>query len=211
MFNKIFNKIKGDNPFGDINMDENQTTDEIKETEEAAEEVSEEQTSAETAETEKTESTSKTPDELEALKAENEKLNNQYIRLAADFDNFRKRQAQEREALLKYGTSECLKKMVEVLDNFDRAMKSADKIDNLDKMKENFVILNKQLTDSLTKMGLEVISAEGQMFDPNLHEAVMRTPTAEYPEETIIAELQKGYKYDDKVLRPALVNVAVSE
>ena len=212
MFKKIFNKIKGDNPFGEINMDENQTADEIKETEEVSEEVTEEQNSKEAdEETTASDSAQETPDELETLKQENEKLKNQYIRLAADFDNYRKRQAQERESLLKYGTSECLKKMVEVVDNFDRAMKSVDKIDNLEKMKENFVILNKQLLDSLTKMGLEVISAEGQAFDPNLHEAVMKTPTSEYPEETIIAELQKGYKYDDKVLRPALVNVAVSE
>ena len=209
MFNKFFNKDKG--PFGELKMDENQFAEDIKDTEEINEEQEKAEEKPEEAVSEETAGEDKPENELETLKSELEALNNKYIRLAADFDNYRKRQAQERESLLKYGTVECLKKMVEVIDNFDRAMKSIDKIDNVEKMKENFSILNKQFMDSLTKMGLEVISAEGQTFDPNLHEAVMRTPTTEHPEETIIAELQKGYKYGDKVLRPAMVNVAVSE
>ena len=211
MFKKFFNRDKG--PFGELKMDENQFAEDIKENEEIKEEQTEEQSVEEETpvENEEEKAEEKQENELETLKSEHETLKNQYVRLAADFDNYRKRQAQERESLLKYGTVECLTKMVEVIDNFDRAMKSIDKIDNVEKMKENFSILNKQFMESLTKMGLEVITAEGQTFDPNIHEAVMKTPTTEYPEETIIAELQKGYKYGDKVLRPALVNVAVSE
>ncbi len=209
MFNKFFNKDKG--PFGELKMDENQFAEDIKDTEEINEDKTEEQAEEEKTEADETVVEEKSEDELEKLKEEHEALNNKYIRLAADFDNYRKRQAQERESLLKYGTVECFTKMIEVIDNFDRAMKSVDKVDNVEKMKESFSILHKQFMDSLTKMGLEVISAEGQTFDPNIHEAVMRTPTTEYPEETIIAELQKGYKYGDKILRPALVNVAVSE
>lgn len=147
--------------------------------------------------------------ELEQLKEKYDVLNNQYIRLAADFDNFRKRQAQERESLIAFGATECLKKVIEVADNFDRAIEMVDKIDNIDKMKETFNVLNKQLTESLTKLGLEQIKCVGEKFDPNLHEAVMQTPTDEYPEETIINEMQKGYKLGDKVLRPAMVSVAV--
>lgn len=147
--------------------------------------------------------------ELEKTKAELETLNNQYIRLAADFDNYRKRQVQEREALLKYGAQECMKKIIEVVDNFDRAQQAIEKIDDIEKMKESFQVLNKQLMDSLTKLGLEQIKSVGEKFDPNLHEAVMQTQTEEYPEETIINELQKGYKLGDKVLRPAMVAVAV--
>jgi molecular chaperone GrpE len=148
-------------------------------------------------------------EEIEKLKAEKENLNNQYLRLAADFDNYRKRQAQEREALLKYGAQECMKKLIEVVDNFDRAMQSVEKIDDVEKMKETFFVLNKQLTDNLAKLGLEQIKSVGEKFDPNLHEAVMQTQTDEYPEETIIKELQKGYKMGDKVLRPSMVDVAV--
>ena len=160
-------------------------------------------------ETQKETSEIKEEDETERIKKDFEQLNNQYIRLAADFDNYRKRQIQEREALLKYGAEECMKKVIEVVDNFDRAMKTVEKIDNIDKMKETFFILNKQLNDSLTKLGLEQIKSVGEKFDPNLHEAVMQTQTDEHEEETILQELQKGYKLGDKVLRPAMVSVAV--
>ncbi|MBR1942973.1 nucleotide exchange factor GrpE [bacterium] len=177
--------------------------EEIKE-QEIKEETKEETSSEETAETAPEEKT-----EQELLQEKYDTLNNQYLRLAADFDNFRKRQAQEREALITFGAQECMKKVLEVADNFDRAIDMVEKIDNLDKMKETFHILNKQLTDSLTKLGLEQIKCVGEKFDPNLHEAVMQTPTDEYPEETIITEMQKGYKLGDKVLRPAMVSVAV--
>ncbi len=146
---------------------------------------------------------------LKKVKDDLENLNNQYVRLAADFDNYRKRQNQEREALLKYGTEEALKKLIEVLDNFERAQKAIDSVDDCSKLKETFNILQKQTEDSLKKMGLEPIETVGQKFDPNLHDAVMQTKTEEYPEETIIRELQKGYKLADKVLRAALVDVAM--
>ena len=140
-----------------------------------------------------------------------EQLNNQYIRLAADFDNYRKRQEQEREALLKYGAENTLKKMLEVLDNFERGLKAIETVEDCEKVKECYNLAYKNFTDVLTKAGLETIPAEGEIFDPNFHEAVMQTPTNEKPEHTIIAELQKGYKLGDKVLRPTLVNVATQE
>ncbi|MGN1152941.1 MAG: nucleotide exchange factor GrpE [Candidatus Gastranaerophilaceae bacterium] len=145
------------------------------------------------------------------LQEEYDKLNNQYIRLAADFDNYRKRQAQERESLLKYGAEDTLKKLIEVLDNFDRGEKAIQDIEDCEKVKESFNLVYKQLKDALGKVGLETIDCVGQEFDPNFHEAVMQTPTSEHPEHTIIAELQKGYKLGDRVLRPALVNVATAE
>lgn len=145
------------------------------------------------------------------LQEKYDQLNNQYIRLAADFDNFRKRQEQEKEALLKYGAESTLKKMLEVLDNFERGKKAIETVEECDKVKECFNLTYKNFTDVLKKAGLEEINAEGVEFDPNFHEAVMQTPTSEKPEHTIIAELQKGYKLGNKVLRPSLVNVAVSE
>ncbi len=198
------------NPF--VKKDENKgdetntMTEEIKEQEnEIVEETVEEAPVEEEVKEETTVS------ENDKLKADYENLNNQYLRLAADFDNFRKRQEQEREALLKYGKQECMKKIIEVVDNFDRAVQSVEKIDNVEKMKETFFVLNKQLIDSLTKLGLEHIECVGQKFDPNLHEAVMQTPTDEYEEDTIINELQKGYKLGDKVLRPSMVSVATKQ
>ena len=139
-----------------------------------------------------------------------ETLNNQYIRLAADFDNFRKRQEAEREGLLKYGAENTVKKLIEVIDNFDRGLKAIETVEDCEKVKECYQLAYKNFNDVLSKIGLEVIKAEGEEFDPNLHEAVMQTPTEETPENTIINELQKGYKLGDKVLRASLVNVATA-
>lgn len=152
-----------------------------------------------------------------AIEAENklqedfDNLNNQYLRLAADFDNYRKRQAQERESLLKYGAEESMKKLIEVLDNFDRAKQAIDTTEDVQTVKESFNLLYRQMFDNLAKLGLEVIETQGQQFDPNFHDAVMQTPTSEHPENSVIMELQKGYKLGDKVLRPSLVNVATAE
>ncbi|MBQ8887641.1 MAG: nucleotide exchange factor GrpE [Candidatus Gastranaerophilales bacterium] len=214
MKNFFENKLNKGNPFvsnkdnkGDS---ENTMTDEIKEAEQENQEIVEETENAEEAvQEEAVEETNET--EAEKLKLALDNLNNQYLRLAADFENYRKRQAQEREALLKYGAEECMKKVLEVVDNFDRALTMVDKIEDLDKMKETFQVLNKQLMDSLTKLGLEQIKCVGEQFDPNVHEAVMQTPTDEHPEDTVIKELQKGYKLGEKVLRPAMVAVAVKQ
>ena len=140
-----------------------------------------------------------------------EKLNDQYIRLAADFDNYRKRQAQERESLLKYGAESTVTKLLEVMDNFDRGLKAIETVEDCEKIKECYNLAYKNFYDVMSKIGLETIKAVGEEFDPNLHEAVMQTPTSEHAEHTIIAELQKGYKLGDKVLRPTLVNVATAE
>lgn len=189
---------KHNNPFKkDINEDKAQT-EELNETSESSESINNEPEESKN-------------DELAKLQAKYDELNNQYIRLAADFDNYRKRQEQERESLYKLGTENTLKKLLEVLDNFERGEKALENVEDCAKCKESFSLVHKQVVDSLTKLGLETIDAEGQTFDPNFHEAVMQTPTSEHPEHTIITELQKGYKLGDKVLRPTLVNVAMAE
>lgn len=167
------------------------------------EQVKEEQVSEETP--------SENNAELDKLKEDFDKLNNQYLRLAADFDNYRKRQEQERESLLKFGTENALKKLLEVLDNFERGAKALEGVEDCQKVKDSFNLVHKQTADILAKLGLEEIKAEGEEFDPNFHEAVMRTPTDEHPENTVVNVMQKGYKVGDKVLRPALVNVASAD
>lgn len=195
------------NPFKgtDSDVNDNIDKDEVK--------ADEENIAAENTEIEAEEKIEETPltEEANPLQEKYDTLNNQYIRLAADFDNYRKRQEQEKEALLKYGAENTLKKMIEVLDNFERGLKALETVEDCEKVKECYNLAYKNFTDVLTKAGLESIKAEGEAFDPNFHEAVMQTPTSEKPEHTIIAELQKGYKLGDKVLRPTLVNVAVSE
>ena len=186
------------NPEAEVIVDTDNTTEKTQEAEENQE-------------VEAQDDTENTETEIDKLKSDYENLNNQYIRLAADFDNYRKRQEQERESLLKYGAEDTLKKLIEVLDNFDRGEKAIQDVEDCEKVKESFNLVHKQLTDALQKVGLETINCVGEEFDPNFHEAVMQTPTSEQPEHTIIAELQKGYKLGDRVLRPALVNVATAE
>lgn len=186
---KMSHKHHNNNPFKNTDIDEN-----IEEKQEKVEEkISDENT------------------ELTALQEKYDTLNQQYLRLAADFDNYRKRQEQERESLLKFGTENALKKLIEVLDNFERGEKALENVEDCAKVRECFELVHKQVYTALTKLGLEPIETEGKEFDPNFHDAVMQTPTSEHPEHTIINELQKGYKMGDKVLRPALVNVATAE
>lgn len=198
----VYNVVKGNimantnsNPFknedlvkDEENLENNDISDTVEVEEASKEEVSEENDNK--------------------LQEEYDKLNQQYVRLAADFDNYRKRQAQERESLIKFGTENALKNLLEVLDNFERGQKALENVDDCEKVKESFSLIHKQVFESLAKLGLEEIKAIGEEFDPNFHEAVMQTPTDEHPENTVIAELQKGYKVGDKVLRPTLVNVA---
>ncbi len=214
------NKKQKNNPFSEETTTENEITEnEITEEENQPEaEVAEEEVKSEETKEDAEEKKGifdglfkKNDDELNKQKEAYEKLNNQYLRLAADFDNYRKRQESEREALIKYGMEQALKKMIEVADNFTRAEKAMEKIEDCDKAKESFSVLHKQFKDSLDKLGLEEIKAEGETFDPNIHEAVMQVPTDEHPEDTVIQEMQKGYKYGEKVLRPAMVSVSVSK
>ena len=146
-----------------------------------------------------------------AAAQELETLKNQYVRLAADFDNFRKRQAQERESLLKYGAESTLKLLLPVLDTYYRGKKACDEMEDAAKLRENYEIMFKQLFEAFDKAGLKKIETIGKEFDPNIHEAVMQTPSSEHPDNSIIDELQAGYMLHDRVLRPAMVNVAVSE
>ena len=187
---KFMSQKKNNNPF---NKDAQPEIAETTETTEQVEEVVEEKA------------------EDNKLQEEYDRLNQQYIRLAADFDNYRKRQEQERENLLKFGTENALKKMLEVIDNFERGEKALQNVEDCQQVKDSFNLIYRQVLETLQKLGLEEIDAEGKEFDPNFHDAVMRTPSNEHPEETIIAVLQKGYKMGEKVLRPALVNVAAAE
>ena len=190
---EMSHKHHNNNPFKNTDIDEN-----IEEKQEKTEEKVEEKNSDENT-------------ELTALQEKYDTLNQQYLRLAADFDNYRKRQEQERESLLKFGTENALKKLIEVLDNFERGEKALENVEDCAKVRESFELVHKQVYSALTKLGLEPIETEGKEFDPNFHDAVMQTPTSEHPEHTIINELQQGYKMGDKVLRPALVNVATAE
>jgi molecular chaperone GrpE len=133
----------------------------------------------------------------------------QYMRIAADFDNFRKRTGKEKEELETRIKSTTITELLGVVDNFERA-RTQIKPGNEGEMAihKSYQGVYKQLVDSLKKLGVSPMRPEGQQFDPNLHEAVMRQPTDEHPEGTVIEELQRGYFIDDRILRHALVKVA---
>ena len=135
---KFFSRTNNENPFTkdynengdntDTMTEEVKENNDIKETEQEGNDITEEKVEDKEESETKTENEEQ-PDEYSVLKAQYEELNNNFLRLAADFDNYRKRQAQEREALLKYGAQECMKKIIEVVDNFDRAIQSVEKIE----------------------------------------------------------------------------------
>ncbi|GAV22041.1 nucleotide exchange factor GrpE [Carboxydothermus pertinax] len=148
----------------------------------------------------------KLEEEYNKLLDEHNRLKNQYLRLYADFDNYRKRAQKEKEELLKYEGFELLRKLLSVLDNFERALKEKDSEPN--KVIEGVLLTHRQLLEILNQQEVKVIEAQGQPFNPELHEALMVEVREDLEENTVIEELVKGYFYKDKILRPALVKVS---
>lgn len=148
-------------------------------------------------------------DQIAQLKAQLEDRNSQYLRLTADFENFRKRTSREKEDLELQVKCNTISNMLEVVDNFERA-RAQIKPQNDGEMAvhKSYQSVYKQLVEALKRIGVAPMRAEGKEFDPNLHEAVMREPTDEHPDGTVIEELVRGYILGDRVLRHAMVKVA---
>ncbi|HCQ22839.1 MAG: nucleotide exchange factor GrpE [Anabaena sp. CoA2_C59] len=147
--------------------------------------------------------------QIETLKIQLEERSSQYMRIAADFENYRKRTAKEKEELDLQVKRNTITELLPVVDNFERARA------HLKPQSEGEITIHKsyqgvykQLVDCLKRLGVAPMRPEGQEFDPNLHEAVMREPTDEYPEGTVLEELVRGYYFGERVLRHALVKVA---
>lgn len=141
-----------------------------------------------------------------ALRQENQALKDRYLRTLADFENLRKRTEREKADFFRYALSGILKDVLPVLDNFDRALDHAEEADEFHK---GVALIYKQLFEVLQKHGLKPIDESGVHFDPNVHEAVIREEDDSVPSQTVVAVLQKGYFLHDRLLRPALVKVAV--
>jgi len=138
--------------------------------------------------------------------SETEQLRDRYLRLLADFENFRRRSEREKTEFYKYAMAGLLKDLLPVLDNFDRSLEHAEEGDDFHK---GVLLIYKQLFDTLQKHGLKPIEESGVSFDPNIHEAVVREEDPSVPSHTVTAVLQKGYFLHDRLLRPAMVKVAV--
>lgn len=138
-------------------------------------------------------------------------IKSQYVRLAADFENFRKRTQKEKEELEVQIKCATIGELLSVVDNFERAREQLKpQTDAEMTIHKSYQSVYKQMVDALKKLGVSRMRPEGKEFDPNLHEAVLREPTSEHPEGTVIQELVGGYSIGDRVLRHAMVKVAAA-
>ena len=145
--------------------------------------------------------------ELDEAKARADEATYNWQRSAADFANFKRRTEEDRSLLAQAGTAVLISKLLAVQDDFDRALANVP-----DEVHEGWLegiqLVERKLRSVLESEGVTPIEALGQPFDPNLHEAVVHEPTDAHPDNTVIEELQRGYRLGDRVLRPSLVKVA---
>ncbi len=147
---------------------------------------------------------------LEQLEKEHETLKSQYMRIAADFDNFRKRQSRDQDDLRLQLQCTTLTEILPVVDNFERARQQlTPEGEEALSLHRSYQGLYKQLVEVLKQLGVAPMRVVGQVFDPNLHEAVIREPSNEAEEDLILEELQRGYHLNGRVLRHALVKVSM--
>lgn len=144
-------------------------------------------------------------EERDRLQRERDELNDQLLRRAADFDNFRKRAERERVELIDYAASDAVKSALPILDDFERALKQecADP-----EYAKGIALIYQRLFDTLKKLGLEPVEALGKPFDPNFHHAIEMVPTEDAEEHTVIDDLLRGYLFKGRLLRASMVRVA---
>ncbi len=146
-------------------------------------------------------------EEVDHLKNELDHVRDIYLRKLAEFDNFRKRTEREREDFQQTAGEDLVKELLPVLDNFERALQQ-EKTDS-GAFRDGIEMIARQFWDTLQRKGLEVVNPEGQPFDPELHEAVQRVETADHAPGTVVWVMLKGYTFGDRLIRPAMVGVAV--
>ena len=156
--------------------------------------------------------TSATDKPADATSADQARKNwEQLLRTTADFENFKKRATREKQDAVKYASESLLQKLVPVLDNLDMALASAQQessSQNIQALQTGITMIHQQLKQALSEAGLTEIDAQGQRFDPNLHEAVSQQESGDVPEGHVLQQLRKGYKLRDRLLRPSMVVVA---
>src|SRR6266487_1321297 len=146
-------------------------------------------------------------DPMAGLQADLDRFRDLALRSQADFENYKKRSAREKEDAIKYANSSLLERLVGIIDNFELGLAAAKEQGADSPIYSGMVLVQKQLSDLLAENGLQSIEAEGKTFDPNLHEAIAHEPS-ELPEETVIRQTRRGYRFKDRLLRPARVVVS---
>jgi molecular chaperone GrpE len=147
-------------------------------------------------------------DTLERAQAEAARLKDQLLRLAADFDNYKKRARRELADTAKIAREDVLKELLPVFDNLERATSHANQATDVKALTEGISMVARQFIDTLNKLGIERVAALGLPFDPAVHEAVQHLETTEHAPGTVAMELQAGYRLGERVIRPAMVVVA---
>lgn len=144
--------------------------------------------------------------ERDQLAAEKAELHDRFLRSQAEFQNFRKRAERERIELFEYASTEAVRTLIPILDDLERALKteSADK-----EFASGMELIYQRFYDTLNKLGLEPVASEGKPFDPHIHHAIEMVETEEVPDHTVLEEFQRGYNFKGRLLRPAMVKVAV--
>ncbi|ONK24189.1 nucleotide exchange factor GrpE [Siminovitchia sp. FSL H7-0308] len=145
---------------------------------------------------------------IEELEAKLQEYENRYLRLLADFDNFRRRVKLDKEADEKYRAQHLITNLLPALDNFERAMQIEPDNEQTRALLDGVNMVYKSIIEALKSEGAEQIEAVGKEFDPNLHQAVMQTEDDEAGENIVVEEFQKGYMLKDRVIRPAMVKVS---
>jgi molecular chaperone GrpE len=153
------------------------------------------------------ESDADSEDAMAGLQADLDRFRDLALRSQADFENYKKRAAREKEDAVKYANSSLLQRLVSILDNFELGLAAAKNAGAQSPIYSGMVLVQKQLNDLLEENGLQAIEAEGKAFDPNLHEAIAHEPS-EAAEGTVIRQARRGYGFKDRLLRPARVVVS---
>lgn len=146
--------------------------------------------------------------ELEKKKEEAEKNYQMYLRALAETDNIKKRALREKEEYIKYSSVNIIKKLLPVIDDLNRAMESSKSLQDYESLIKGVEMTFKSLNEILKNEGVEEIECQGKLFDPQYHQPLTVEATDEYPENTVMEELQKGYILNNRVIRPSLVKVS---
>ena len=151
---------------------------------------------------------SETEDPMAGLQADLDRFRDLALRSQADFENYKKRCAREKEDAIKYANASLLERLVAIVDNFKLGLEAARGESEQSPIYSGMTLVLKQLNDFLAENGLRAIEAEEKKFDPNLHEAIAHEPSEQFPEGTVIRQTRRGYRFKDRLLRPSSVVVS---
>ena len=146
--------------------------------------------------------------DAEQLKVQLDELNQRFLRTAADFENYKRRTALEKDDLMKYSNAKIIGEILPVLDNFQLALKTPGDSKEVQNVIKGVEMIYRQLLQALEQAGMTKIEAVGHAFDPNLHEAIMQVDDDSVPEDTVVEELRAGYMLKERVIRPTMVKVS---